>query len=168
MTRWCRTPWSAIPLLVAAGCSSPTESDRAPTLFVTNPACDGSGCRSIQIRAFVWAYEIPQNPIGLEVLGDVPGQTACLEFPDAWEIVVSEVDPLGTPIRSDTIRSSLDEEIYLTALDWGSDDQWLLTMTESFTPASASGWSLDLLRDPDPDPLPFTARLSRGSRCSLD
>ncbi|MGD2121634.1 MAG: hypothetical protein PVJ76_07810 [Gemmatimonadota bacterium] len=136
---------------------------------MTNPLCDGSGCRALQIRAFIWAYRIPQAPTGLEVVGEVEGPSACLEFPDSWQITVSEVDALGNVVRSDTITSTLDDEVYLAIvnLDWRQGGDWFLATTYNFSPGSAQGWSLDLTENPDPEAsLPFTAQLTTATRCS--
>ena len=163
-----RTSPLVIALLVAAGCSSPTEPKLLPTLFVENPLCDGTGCKAIQIRAFVWEYKIPQGGgIGLEVVGDVAGPTACLQFPEAWQITVSEVDSHGNPIHSDTITSTLDDEVFLTVLDWEPGGDLLLAKTGDFAPGSSQGWHLALSENPNPPPpTPFTAQLTTAPRCS--
>lgn len=72
-------------MLVVAGCSSSTAPMQPPpTLLVTNALCAVAPCRTLEIRAFVWAFQIPQPPVGIKVLGYARGPTTCLEFPPQW------------------------------------------------------------------------------------
>ena len=168
MMNRCLISGIAVALLFGIGCSSSTAPDRPPTLLVTNPLCEGTDCRSIQIRAFIWAYAIPQGPFGAELVGEVSGPTACLEFPEIWEIVVRHVDSQGNVLSADTLTSDLDDQIFLTALDPESRDEVFLGMTESFVPGSEKGWSLNLVRDPAGAYPPFRGELTSGPRCSPD
>ena len=166
-----RTSRMVLALLVGAGCSSPTEPEPPPppTLFVANPLCDGVGCKTIQIRAFVWEYKIPQGGgIGLEVVGEVAGPSACLQFPEFWEIRVSEVDAQGNIVQSDTITSTLDDEVFLSVLDWEPGGDLVLARTDNFVPGSSQGWNLVLSGNPSPGATRFTALLTTAPRCSPD
>jgi len=138
-----------------------------PTLFITNPLCDGTGCRVLHIRAFVWEYlqHLPQSPFGAEPVGEVAGPSACLSFPEGWEIVVRQLDSLGNPVRTDTITSSLEDPIYLNVLSEFSP--YFFGRTETFTPNSSPGWHLTLTENANPPP-PFSAQLTKVPRCTPD
>lgn len=158
-----------IGLVLGFGCSSPFEPEPTPTLFIVNPLCDGTGCKALQIRAFIWEYlqMIPQSPFGAEAVGEVAGPSACLSFPEGWEITVTERDSQGDPVHIDTITSSLGDEIFLTVLDRESA-YWLLGMTETFIPNSSPGWNLALTENADPHAPPFSAQLTTAPRCTPD
>jgi hypothetical protein len=155
------------------GCSSPGEPWAGqPTVSVTNPLCDTAGqCRTLQIRAFVWAFTIPQRPDGLKVLGEVEGQTGCLTFPAMWEVIVREVDSTGAVIDSLTYTWSPDhpDGVFLTGVDWPAfeDDtlaQLLMWATESFVPADAPGWNVTVSQ-PGRGGLPYTAHVEASDAC---
>ena len=136
-----------------------------PTLFIVNPLCDGTGCRALQIRAFIWEYRIPQSPFGAEAVGEVTGPSACLSFPEGWEIIVRGVDSQGNIVQADTITSSLGDEIFLTVLDPESA-YWLVGRTETFVPNSSPGWNLALTENAEPNAPPFSAQLTKVPRCT--
>lgn len=156
----------------AMGCSSSdTEPTLPPTLFVTNPLCDTSECRPIEIRAYIYwrdVYPPGQPPWGLRVLDVVPGPTACLSFPPSWELVGREVDSTGVVVDSIITTWTPDDGLYLTALDPAHFLTWY-GATETFTPGEAEGW--DLSFSPDPTYfysalLPYSAHLSPGEKCT--
>ncbi len=155
-------------LLGLLGCSSTTEPPSLlPTLFVRNPLCDSLGCRPLQLRAFVWAFQVPQPPWGLKAIDEIHGPTFCLSFPPTWQLVVSEEDPSGAIVKSDTTIWTPDDPIYLTIKDLETHD-WL-SATETFVPSEAPGWELMFSPGPSQGPpfsgLPFSAHLSPGERC---
>lgn len=99
-------------------CSSPTRPAQSakppiPTLLVTNDACDVSGCRTLELRAFVWKFAIPQEPYGLEVVGEVHNDSTCLRFPSAWRVSIDG----GTDTTSITWTPADTTPIYLFAVD---------------------------------------------------
>ena len=157
----------ALACLVGAGCSSSTEPapQSLPTLLVANPLCDGVGCKTIHLRAFVWEYRIPQNPKGAEAVGTIAGPTTCLVFPDAWQIVVTEVTNGGQVVRADTLTSTLDDEITLMLVDGHA----LVAATDRFAPGAELGWSLAFSANPDPQAaIPYSAQLNPAPRCTPD
>jgi hypothetical protein len=107
--------------LAVLGCSSPGAPSAAqPTVLVTNPLCDRAGhCRTLQIRAFVWAFTIPQRTDGIKVLGEVEGPTACLTFPAVWQVIVKGVDSTGAVTDSTTYTWSPGDPdgVFLTGVD---------------------------------------------------
>jgi hypothetical protein len=143
-----------------------------PTLSVTNPLCDTAGqCRTIQIRAFVWAFTIPQPTFGLKVLGEVEGPVACLTFPALWEVVVRGADSTGTITDSTTYTWTPDDPdgIFLNAMDWPAFRgdtlaQIQIGATESFVPAEAAGWTMTFSR-PGRWGFPYTANLEASDAC---
>ena len=143
------------------------DPSTSPTLFITNPLCDGTGCRVLQISAFIWEYtkHLPQSPFGAELVGEVVGPSACLSFPEGWEIVVRQLDSLGNPVRIDTITSSLGDPIYLNVLSEFSP--YFFGRTETFTPNSSPGWNLTLTENANPPP-PFSAQLTKVPICTPD
>ena len=166
--------WKALAvmgLLLWVGCSSPAGPKGGPTVtvLVENPLCAGTACRPIQIRVFVWKYEIPQGGyIGIEVLGEVAEPTACLEFPEGWDITVNEVDSGGNIISSHTKTATLDDEVFLTILDWDSSMTLVLARTNTFIPSSSGGWHLRLQENADPHASPYSAQLTTAPRCSTN
>jgi hypothetical protein len=157
----------------ALGCSSlGVPSAAQPTVLVTNPLCDTAGqCRTLQIRAFVWAFRVPQPPWGLKVLAEVEGSTACLTFPGVWELVVKGVDSTGAVTDSTTTTWTPDNSdgIFLSGMDWPAFDgdtlaQLQIGATETFVPADAPGWTLTFSR-PGRGGFPYTANLEASDAC---
>lgn len=152
----------------AVACSSPAAPSAAlPTLSVTNPLCDAAGqCRTLQIRAFVWAFTIPQRPDGIKVLGEVAGPTACLAFPAVWELTVIGYDgqDATAPVTDSTTYTWLPNHpdgIFVTGVDWPAFQgdtlaQLQIGATETFVPADAPGWTLTFSR-PGRGGFPYTA-----------
>jgi len=159
----------SIALFGLVGCSSTTDPESLlPSLLVTNPLCDSLGCRPVQLRAFVWAFQIPQLPWGIKPIEEIHGPTFCLVFPPTWQLVVSEEDPSsGAVVKSDTLIWTPDDPIYLNLKALGTSE-WL-SATETFVPSEAEGWELTFSTEPsERDPylgLPFSAHLSPGERC---
>jgi len=142
---------------------------------VTNPLCDSTGrCRTLQIRAFVWGFTIPQRPDGIKVLGEVDGPTACLGFPAAWEVTVvgyDGSDSTAAVTDSTTYTWSPDDPdgIFLTGVDWPATEgdtlaQFGIGATETFVPADAPGWALTFSR-PGRGGFPYTATLEASDAC---
>jgi len=150
---------------VACSSSSTEPSSVQPTLAVTNPLCDSLGCRPVVLRAFVWAFKIPQRADGAKKLAEIHGTGTCVLFPPFWRLVVSEVDLAGKVVKSDTTFWTPDDDdgIFLTITAAGGP---LLASTGTFVPGEASGWELTFSQGSSQDPLPFSAHLSPGERCT--
>jgi hypothetical protein len=167
---------ASLAVVGALGCSSPGEpSAGQPTVSVTNPLCDTAGeCRTLQIRAFVWAFPIPQPPWGLKVLGEIEGPTACLTFPAVWEVTVigyEGSDTTAAVTDSTTCTWSPDEPdgVFLIGTDWPAFPGDTLArleigVTESFVPADAPGWTLTFTL-PGYGGYPYTANLEASDAC---
>ena len=144
------------------GCSSPTKPAPLPTLLVTNGTCVGGVCRTLEIRAFVWAFPVPQLPPGLEVVAEVHTATACVTFPAQWRFYVTTVGSTDTTFytwtpsnNSGIILFAVDSALFTTggtaaqrdsssrAL-WPYDGAGLGSVghTATFIPGSAAGWSV--------------------------
>jgi hypothetical protein len=108
--------------LVLAACTAGDMANSAadpPTLLVTNSSCSQGGCRTLEVRAFVWMFTIPQLPTGSMHVGYVrPGQT-CLVFPPSITATVRGVDSLGrtTDSTSYTWTPGEPRGIYLITVD---------------------------------------------------
>ncbi len=103
---------------VIDACSTPTQPTQSgkpsiPTLLVTNDACNTSGCRTLEVRAFVWKFTIPQEPYGLEVVGEVHNDSTCLRFPAAWKLSIKG----DTDTTSITWTPADTTPVYLFAVD---------------------------------------------------
>lgn len=71
----------------ALGCSSSSTPPRPlPTLLVTNPSCSAGQCQTLEIRAFVLKFTVPQPSWGSRVVGEIHGPTTCLTFPSSWTL----------------------------------------------------------------------------------
>lgn len=134
----------------AVGCSAPAAPTPAtPTVLVENPLCDSLGCKTLYIRAFVWAFPIPQIPdLGAKALGEIQGPQGCLRFPATWTQKVRSVDSLGVPLGDSVVFSwtpSHPDGIYLI----GRSEAGLRSATQTFVPADAPGWNLTFSKDQD-------------------
>jgi hypothetical protein len=150
-------------IAAAFACSRPTgPPPPPPTLLVTNATCESGACRTLQIRAFVGAFIVPQPPFGLEVVGEVHTATACLTFPASWTLSVATVGSADTTFT--TWTPSDPSGIYLFVLDsalfttgdtaaqrdsssqalWPYDGALLGSVgeTATFIPGRAAGWSV--------------------------
>lgn len=165
--------------MAVVACSNPAEPEsRPPTLSVMNPLCEDTACTAIQVRAFVWAFPIPQSPLGSKSLGRVDGAGGCLEFPPAWTATVREVDSAGVPTGEDstvyTWTPDHPDGVYLTAVqpsDWatagGPSVGYVVGITETFVPGDADGWELRFSRNPDTTAVyPFLGRLISAPPCT--
>jgi hypothetical protein len=132
---------TAVAVAGLAACSDGVAPRPAPTLLVGNPTCL-TACRTVEIRAFVWTFTIPQNPLGSKVVGYVHGASACLQFPPQWTAVVREAGIADSTVYLWTPA----DPIYLVVLDsvvWhGGGGDPLIAMTPTFAPADAPGWNL--------------------------
>lgn len=150
----------------AVSCTAPTApGSPRPTVLVENPLCDSVGCQTVYIRAFVWAFPIPQGQYrGAKALGEIDGPTGCLQFPHTWTITVREVDSLGAPVGTDSTVFSWTpnhpDGIYLIA----RTSESFVGATQTFVPAHASGWNLTFSKNPGGE-VPFTANLTAGQPC---
>ncbi len=168
------------------GCSSPEAPRSLPRLLVTNSSCGAGHCMTLEIRAFVWKFAIPQVPWGIEVLGDVPPGQKCLTFPSTWTLRVIGPDSSG---RIDTTSATWTPNdsvpIYLIAVDsvlfhghgtQGAADSsnqaiWpydgfgpgSVGETGNFMPGSAPGWTVAF---PSAPGAPFgSANAARSGAC---
>jgi hypothetical protein len=153
-----------VPALTAIGCSSSTEPKHTvpPTLLVANATCLAGPCKTLEIRAFVWAFPVPQAVWGLEIVGEVHGATACLHFPASWTLRVETAGSTDTTFYKWTPSDTTG--IYLFALDsaltysggtaaqrdsssqalWPYDGVALGSVghTATFVPGQSGGWSV--------------------------
>ncbi|MFH1764390.1 MAG: hypothetical protein ABIF09_09375, partial [Gemmatimonadota bacterium] len=87
----------------------------------------------MQIRAFVWAFQVPQPAFGLKAIAAIDGPSLCIEFPPKWELTVTGPDEEGVEQTNVTVWTPNDP-IYITAVD-RNDTFVFLGATESFSPA---------------------------------
>jgi hypothetical protein len=158
-------PVLALPFLAGIACSSSTQPQSLPTLLVRNATCDAGPCATLEVRAFVWGFAVPQPLFGSRVLGEVHSASGCLTFPSSWTLRVIGVDSAG---RRDTTITTWTPDtpngIYLVAVDstvfygdsaqranWYSQrEAWpydafavgSVGETRTFVPGKASGWSV--------------------------
>jgi hypothetical protein len=173
------------PLLVlTVSCSdSVNATGGGPTVLVTNATCDAGRCAVLEIRAFVWAFHVPQTPNGLRILGEAPPGRTCFAFPASWPLRIIGPDTTGQ-VDTTTITWTPDDEegIYLIAVDslvyhgGGSPGQVdsanqalppfdgvgaaSVGETPTFVPADADGWAVSF-----PSAPPFGASLSKDEPC---
>jgi hypothetical protein len=156
-------------LVAVFGCTSATSPHALPTLLVTNATCSAGRCATLEIRAFVWKFTVPQLPDGLEILGDAPPGTTCLTFPAKWTLRAIGQDTVGGPVDTTTFTWTpadtvpiyligVDSAAYHSGLDSALNDSigsglipyfdrfWVASVgeTANFTPGTASGWDLTL------------------------
>lgn len=148
----------------AVGCSAPAAPTPAtPTVLVENPLCDSLGCKTLHIRAYVWAFPLPQGSArGAKALGQIDGPTDCLRFPPTWTATLRSVDSLGVPLGDSVVFSwtpSHPDGIYLIGL---SEAVPLVGATQTFVPADAPGWNLTFSKNQDSV---FTAHLRPAQPC---
>lgn len=105
-------------LSTAIGCSSPHAPKALPTVLVTNAMCDSVTCATLEIRAFLWKFNVPQPPSGFLVLGEVPPGQTCITFPPSWSMRVIGPDTAGRVDTTTLTWTPNDHsQIYLIALD---------------------------------------------------
>jgi hypothetical protein len=153
-------------LVGVSSCSDPIEPRwPEPTLLVENLLCDSMGCQAMYIRAYVWAFPVPQGTMrGAMPLGRVDGPTGCIRFPPEWTLTVQEVDSLGMPTGpSTTFEWTPDhpEGIYLIALSEHLEPTHVVGTTRTFVPAAESGWTVTFSSEPDS----ITGDLSPAEPC---
>ncbi|HET9984914.1 MAG TPA: hypothetical protein VFQ38_15050 [Longimicrobiales bacterium] len=126
-----------------------------PTLYVANnPTCTAAGCRTLEIRAFVWAFRVPQPPWGYEVIGEMHGRTACFTFPASWTFRVIGLRDTTADAPADTTTLTWTPDsasgISVVAIDsamfHGKEglEETIRGRTETFVPARAQGWNTTL------------------------
>lgn len=157
---------------VVAACSTATEPRPLPTILVTNTTCDLGRCATLEIRAFVWKFEVPQPPTGLEVLGQAPPGQTCLQFPASWslmgwtwtpndrdQVFLIAVDP---SVRNVSRLDSAQVDSVKRGVPY-YDGYWWATVgeTPNFAPGSATGWTVVFPSAPIKH-----ANLTVGARCS--
>lgn len=155
----------ALALLVplsACGHSS-MEPAPPPTIVVENPSCDSVGCRTVQVRAFVFSFWIPQLPIGAKVITLLQQREACIVLPTQWTLTVSEVGPSGDIVRTDTLVWTPADSVYFTIID-PETFEWL-GASETFVPSRSSGWRVSFSRAPAGNRLPFASHLAQAKPC---
>ncbi len=124
--RW-RGIGAGVAMLLAGGlafaCSSatgpaPPAAPPPPTLLVTNNTCGVNGCRTLEVRAFVWKFRVPQEPYGLEVVGEVHADSVCLQLP-SWTLSIEGKDSTGHTTDSTSVTWTPADTIpiYLFAVD---------------------------------------------------
>jgi hypothetical protein len=106
-------------VLALGACGDPAGvSDAPPTVLVTNTTCDIGRCATLEVRAYVRAFHVPQIPSGLRVLGEAPPGQTCLRFPSSWPLRIIGPDTTGkvdTTIITWTPDNA--DGIYLIAVD---------------------------------------------------
>ncbi len=144
-------------LTSATACSTITDARSLPTVRVTNAMCDVGHCATLEIRAFIWKFNVPQWPDGMEVLGDVgPGET-CLTFPAKWTLTVIGPDTTGRVDTATVVWTPADTiPIFLIAVDsavfYGGRSPGDTSVydhlvpgsvgeTPNFSPGTAHGWT---------------------------
>jgi hypothetical protein len=144
--------------LGACGSADLTGSQgKPPTVLVTNATCEAGHCTTLEIRAFVWKFTVPQSPAGSRVLGEAPPGQTCLPFPVSWPLRIIGTDQSGH-VDTTTITWTADDtsSIYLIGVDsqayhGGAADGSLpydglvpgsLGETPNFVASDAPGWSV--------------------------
>jgi hypothetical protein len=167
-----------------ATCSSTTEPRSLPTVRVVNAMCDAGHCATLEIRAFVWKFKVPQPPHGREMLADIPPGETCITFPRSWSLTIIGPDTTGRMDTTTTTWTPADP-IYLVAADsavfysgrsnlpWDSskgpspyDGLFPGTVgeTPNFTPGDAGGWTVTFPNLARPGSL-WSANIVRGPPC---
>lgn len=161
----------------------PSAGPQAPsTLLVTNATCQAGRCMTIELRAYVFAFnDLPgQFPWGSRVLAEIgPGQR-CVVLPDTLSASIIGPDLSGR-IDTTIYRWSDTSAIYLAAVDsvltYGLATQATVDSanqgiypydglgpsigeTRSFAPASSPGWSVTF-----PSAPPLAGAIISGQSC---
>lgn len=100
MTRFHRNVQVLGATIAIAGCGAvaPTEAPAPITLLVENDSCAAGRCMTLEVRAFIWSFTIPQNPLGSRVLGVVPPGTKCIALPESLFVRILSTDQADTTI----------------------------------------------------------------------
>lgn len=167
-------------VLGLAACSSPnglsSPKGTPPTVLVTNPLCSGGTCRSVDIRAFILAWPLPQPPAGYESVGEVSGPSACLSFPTSWTMRVSGPNSSGA-VDTAVFHWTPDDTagIYLDGVHWPSSPKdtappyYVFGITQTFIPGTSPGWDLSFSDTTETGTgLPYTAHLVADTACTPD
>jgi hypothetical protein len=162
-----------VPLILGAlasgGCASPSSYEEvAPSILVTNPLCNETGCRTIRVGAFLTNAKIPQPPLGFKVVGEVSGRTGCLHFPASWYVTVSGPDIPDPSLTPDTIWWTPNDEVIITIVDAAASPfpSVPYAMSEEFTPTAGGGqgWEIGWW-PPRADGSEYWGKVSPGGRC---
>lgn len=152
------------------------------TILVTNASCDAGRCMTLEVRAFVWAFLIPQPPIGLRILAEVPPGQTCLALPATMSVTVIGANNTG---KVDTVVTTWQQSdpggIYLVAVDsaaWHGHPSQAQTdsinravypydglqasvgETSTFIPADSPGWRVTFPSTPV-----FGGAIMKASNC---
>lgn len=172
----------------ASGCADANSPRPLPTLLVTNATCDAGRCGTLELRAFVWKFEIPQLVWGFELVSYVPPGRTCLTFPASWKLTVIGPNNEGrvdTAITNWTPRDhtpifliALDSTYFRTPLDSAQlDSMYSATWpfdgvapgsvgeTADFAPADAPGWSVTFPTRGAPNRNEGGAPIASGEAC---
>lgn len=178
----------AVVLAVPGGCAETTAPRLLPTVLVTNAMCDAGRCGTLQIRAFVWKFTVPQPVVGSEVLGYVDPGERCLTFPPSWSFQIIGPDTTGRVDTTTITWTPFDTiPIYLIAVDsalfgsqpdsaqvdsiryaiWPFDGiaQASVGETANFAPGGAPGWSITFPRRGAPNLFQGGAPIAKGEAC---
>jgi hypothetical protein len=170
--------------LAACGDSTGTNGE-PPTVLVTNTTCETGRCATLEVRAFVRAFHVPQTPDGLRILGEAPPGQTCLRFPPSWPLRIIGPDTTGK-VDTTTVTWTPDnaDGIYLIAVDslvyhgggspgqvdssnraippFDGVDVASVGETPTFVPGEAEGWTVSF-----PSAPPFCASLAKQGACKL-
>ncbi len=110
-------------LAVGTACGSGGPADGTPasppaTLLIDNDSCAAGRCMTIELRAFVWGFRYPQNPLGGRSIAFVPPGRHCVALPDS--LVLTVIGPVDGPHPDTTItvwRQDDPAGIHLIAVD---------------------------------------------------
>ena len=183
--------WSVVIAGVGApGCSGSTGPQHLPTLLVTNGMCAAGHCGTLEVRAFVWKFTIPQHVWGAELVAYVPPGATCLTFPASWTWTIIGPDTLGH-VDTTTITwtpgdpapiflIALDSTYFHTVLDSAQADSVSSAIrpfdgiapgsvgeTMNFVPGNSLGWSITFPSPPGaPNLNAGGAPIAEGKACT--
>ena len=171
-------------VLSLAACQADLVSTPPPhtrsTVLVTNATCQAGHCMTIEMRAFVTTFVVPQPPTGARALADVGPGEWCIELPDTMSLRVIGPDLTGK-IDTTVYRWSDSSGISLIAVDsalWrgqptqaGLDSARLaiypydgigpaIGETVIFAPGTSPGWAVTF-----PSAPPLGGSIVKAARC---
>lgn len=109
--------------VVLASCASPGPTEPPPppqpvTLLVENNSCAAGRCMTLDLRAFIWSFSIPQNPLGFRSIARVPTGVHCVTLPDTMYVRIIGPGVGGVPDTTIIVwRSDDPAGIHLIAVD---------------------------------------------------
>ena len=142
---------------LAAACGSPDgvgDVGPLPTIKIdNNPTCDTGGCRTLEVRAFVSTFRVPQPLWGYKILGEMHDRTGCFTFPASWSFqVIGPTDTIPSA-PTDTVTYTWTPDsgaIFIIAVDsalfhdGAYPPSTIRGVTTQFVPGSARGWEATL------------------------